>query len=71
MEEKSSKLFEKEAAIFLPSGLMGNLIASKKNKYIFKFNYVVFDNLKIIIGLLLDLKLILSNYVFTYHLVFF
>ncbi|XP_026823295.1 probable low-specificity L-threonine aldolase 2 isoform X1 [Rhopalosiphum maidis] len=27
LEEKSSKLFEKEAAIFLPSGLMGNLIA--------------------------------------------
>ncbi|XP_022162897.1 probable low-specificity L-threonine aldolase 2 isoform X1 [Myzus persicae] len=27
LEEKTSKLFEKEAAIFLPSGLMGNLIA--------------------------------------------
>lgn len=29
LEEKSAKLLEKEAALFLPSGLMGNLIASK------------------------------------------
>ncbi|XP_015373180.1 PREDICTED: probable low-specificity L-threonine aldolase 2 [Diuraphis noxia] len=28
LEEKTSKLFEKEAAIFLPSGLMGNLIVA-------------------------------------------
>lgn len=29
LEEKSAKLLEKEAALFVPSGLMGNLIASK------------------------------------------
>lgn len=29
LEERVAKLLEKEAAIFLPSGTMGNLIASK------------------------------------------
>lgn len=28
LEEKTSKLFDKQAALFLPSGVMGNLIAS-------------------------------------------
>lgn len=29
LEERVAKLFEKEAAVFLPSGTMGNLIAGK------------------------------------------
>jgi len=34
LENKSSTLFGKEAALFLPSGVMGNLVAS--NLYLYQ-----------------------------------
>lgn len=33
LEERVAKLFEKEAAVFLPSGSMGNLLSSKFERY--------------------------------------
>jgi threonine aldolase len=39
LEERVAKLFEKEAAVFVPSGSMANLLSSKVDKHDIAFNF--------------------------------